>query len=36
MIGDYVFFACWLVTAIVLGLGLYYAWNTLERRKDGA
>ncbi len=26
------FFACWLTGAIVLGLGLYYVWDALEKR----
>jgi hypothetical protein len=30
--GLYIFFACWLAAAIVLGFALYYVWDRLERR----
>ncbi len=30
--GLYLFFACWLAAAIVLGFALYYVWHRLEER----
>ena len=29
--GLYIFFACWLAAAIVLGFALYYVWDRLEK-----
>jgi hypothetical protein len=32
MVGTYLFFACWLAAAILLGFALFYAWDSLEKR----